>query len=77
MYTMGVRGSSCGSLEVIVQVGGCPEIAVLARQHDAWTSTTWSIFHMPCCLKMLPKVSNSTEEHQIFEAYQKERKLKK
>ena len=59
MCTMGISSSSCGSLEAIAQVG-VPNIAVSAKRHDAWTtSTTWWIFRTPCCLKMLPKVSNS------------------
>ena len=59
MCTMRVCSCSCGSLEVIVQV--CvPNIAVLANRRDARTSATWSIFRMPCYLKTLPKVSNST-----------------
>ena len=59
MCTMGISSSSCGSLEAIAQVG-VPNIAVSAKRHNAWTtSTMWWIFRTPCCLKMLPKVSNS------------------
>ena len=55
MCTMGVSSSRCGRLEAIELVG-VSNIAVLATG----TSTMWSIFRTPCCLKTLPKLSNST-----------------
>ena len=59
MCTMGVSSSSCRSLEAVAQMSG-QNIAVLAMHRDTKPSTTWSIFCMPCCLKTLPIMSNST-----------------
>ena len=65
MCTMGVSSSSCGSLEAIVPVG-VPNTALLATRRDALTSTTWSIFCTPCCLKNCLRCRIVQVEHPIF-----------
>ena len=52
MCTMGVSGSSCGSLEAIAQVS-IPNTAVLATRRDALRYTTWSIFSFVFFFRML------------------------